>query len=127
MPEFSEKTLEHIRRPQNVGSISDADVIGEAGDPRTTNYLKMWLKVEGDQIKRITFKAYGCVPALAAGSAATGLAKGKSLGDALKFTPQDILNALGGLPPDREFCAQMAIDTLRNAIGKVNKQKGTRK
>ena len=119
MPDFSKQTIAHIKRPKNVGSLRDADSIGEAGDPRTTNYLKMWIKVNGSHIKKITFKAYGCVPALAAGSATTELADGKSINDALKLTPQDVLQALGGLPPDRKFCAKMAIDTLRDAIKKL--------
>jgi len=135
MPEFSQKTLDHIKKPRNVGSISNADAIGESGDPRTGNYLKIWIKVAGSNacqaggtpaipgrnavIEKITFKAYGCVPALAAGSAATEMAKGKTIQEALQIKADDIESALGGLPPDRKFCAKMAEEALKDAINKL--------
>ena len=93
--------------------------MGEAGNPHTGNYLKMWLKVKRNQIKRITFKAYGCAPALASGSVVTELATGKSVSEALKLTENDVLKALGGLPSERKFCAKLAIDTLKNALSKL--------
>jgi len=242
MPEFSPKTLDHIKHPRNVGSIPNADSIGESGDPRTGNYLKIWIKLGGRNIKhagwtpersqkseigdqtvgagsclrkrgqtreteesgktpaipgiganetsvipaadirnlsgavipttgnnaaipaagqsdavqstgssavipgisqdaiistaeqcdsfipgsgqnavieKITFKAYGCVPALAAGSATTEMAKGKTVSEALQNKADDIEASLGGLPPDRKFCAKMAEDALKNALRKL--------
>lgn len=119
MPEFSQQTLDHIKNPRNVGEIAGATAMGEAGNPHTGNYLKMWIKTQKNRIRRITFKAYGCAPALAAGSAVTELAKGKTTEEAGKLTDRDVLNELGGLPPERAFCAKLAIETLRNALGKL--------
>jgi len=144
VPTFSKKTQEYIRNPKNVGEIANASSVGEAGDPHTSNYLKMWIRVtagssssgvsssSGDLInektgvkadnriiEEIGFKAFGCVPAIASGSALTEMVKGKTVSYALSITPSQIEKELGGLPAERRFCCKLAIDTLKNAIAKT--------
>jgi nitrogen fixation NifU-like protein len=145
MTTFSPQLMDHLKRPRNAGSIPDAHAVGEAGDPKTTNYIKIWIRTApapgssgtspssvssesspssglsgaSPVIEKITFKAYGCAPALAAGSALTELAKGKTLSEARSITPEQVETTLGTLPPDRRFCAQMAVEALRDAVNKV--------
>jgi len=141
VPTFSKKTQEYIRNPKNVGEIANASSVGEAGDPHTSNYLKMWIRVTAGSsssgmssasgmeksdvkadnriIEEIGFKAFGCVPAIASGSALTEMVKGKTVSYALSITPSQIEKELGGLPPERRFCCKLALDTLKNAIAKT--------
>lgn len=114
-----------------MGEIANASSVGEAGDPHTSNYLKMWIRVtpgssssgasssDNRIIEEITFKAFGCVPAIASGSALTEMVKGRTVSYALSITPSQIEKELGGLPPERRFCCKLALDTLKNAIAKL--------
>lgn len=112
---YTETTIDHAMNPRNVGSIADADgfarVTGSCGDT-----MEIWLKVWNDAIKDVTFWTDGCGTSIAAGSMVTELAKGKAVADALRITPQDVLDALEGLPEESAHCALLAANTLREAI-----------
>lgn len=111
--------MDHIRHPRNAGSMPDADAVGESGAPQTSHYLKIWIKVKEGRICRVTFKAYGCAPALAAASVITELAEGMYIGEASYITPHQVETALGGLPPERRFVTKLAADALKNAVAKL--------
>ena len=101
--------------PRNVGNLQNADgfasITGPCGDT-----MEIWLKLREDQIQEATFWTDGCGTTIAAGSMTTELAKGKTAGDALKVTQQEVLDALGGLPEESEHCALLATNTLKEAV-----------
>ncbi len=113
--DYSGTVIDHAQNPRNVGSIPDADGFGDetglCGDT-----MGIWLKVDNDRIKNITFWTDGCGTTIAAGSVVTELAKGKTVIEATKLNQQTILDALGGLPEDSAHCAQLAAETLNEAI-----------
>ena len=113
--DYSDTAIDHARNPRNVGSIPNADgfgsATGECGDT-----MGIWLKVDNDRIKNITFWTDGCGTTIASGSMATELAKGKTVIEAAKIGQQTILDALEGLPDDSRHCAQLAADSLHQAI-----------
>jgi nitrogen fixation protein NifU and related proteins len=116
---YSKKLIEHFKKPANSGEIADADSYGEARNSDNGNYVKMWIKVNADDIiEDIKYKTVGCVPAIAAGSVLTGLAKGRSTESALKLGIGEVLTELGGLAPDKIHTIKLALDALKDAIGK---------
>ena len=112
---YSEKVIDHAMNPRNVGSMPDAEgftsVTGPCGDT-----MEIWLRVKADRVVDATFWTDGCGTTIAAGSMITELAKGKAVGEALKITQQDVLNASGGLPEESLHCALLAANTLKGAI-----------
>jgi len=112
---YSETVIDHAMNPRNLGTKPDADgyarVTGPCGDT-----MEVWLKVKSNTITDINFMTDGCGPSIAAGSMVTELAKGKSIGEAIKISQQDVLNALVGLPEESEHCALLSADTLKTAI-----------
>ena len=112
---YSETAIDHSMNPRNVGNMDNADglakVTGSCGDT-----MEIWLKVNNGAIANATFMTDGCGTSIAAGSMATELAKGKSVGEVWKIRPQDVLNALGGLPKESEHCALLAANTLKEAL-----------
>jgi len=112
---YSEKVIDHAMNPRNVGSMPDAEgfasVTGPCGDT-----MEIWLRVKADRVVDATFWTDGCGTTIAAGSMITELAKGKAVGEALKITQQDVLNASGGLPEESVHCALLAANTLKGAI-----------
>ncbi len=112
---YSETAIDHSMNPRNVGNIDNADglakVTGSCGDT-----MEIWLKVNNNTIANATFMTDGCGTSIAAGSMVTELAKGKSVGEVWKIRPQDVLNALGGLPKESEHCALLAANTLKEAL-----------
>ncbi len=113
---YSEKVMEHFRNPRNVGEIKDADGIGEVGNPVCGDLMKITIKVENDRISDIKFQTFGCGAAIATSSMVTELAKGLTLEEALKISRQTVADALGGLPPKKMHCSNLAADGLRRAI-----------
>lgn len=118
---YGEKVLEHFKNPHNQGSISDADGIGEVGNPVCGDMMKIYIKVnrnpEGEEIiQDIKFETLGCAAAIATSSMLTDLAKGKRIEEALKITRQDIANELGGLPEAKIHCSVLAADGLAKAV-----------
>lgn len=113
---YTKQVMKHFMHPRNVGEIKDASGVGEAGNVYCGDIMKMYIKVSKDKIKNIKFQTLGCAAAISTSSIATGLAKGKSIKDALKITNKEIVKGLGGLPPIKIHCSLLAIDALKEAI-----------
>jgi len=121
---YSPKVVEHFQNPQNVGEIEDADGIGTVGNPSCGDIMKMYIKVENDVIVDIKFKTFGCGAAIATSSITTIMAKGKSIKEALKMTRNEVADNLGGLPPIKMHCSNLATDALRSAIEDYQAKQG---
>lgn len=102
--------------PHNAYSMIDADGEGSFGDPSCGDYIDMYIKVEDNIIKEISYLVFGCTASIATSSMTSILAKGKTLDKAMLITEQDISNALGGLPEQKEHCSNLGVSALRNAI-----------
>lgn len=113
---YSKKVLALFKHPKNMGSIKDADGIGEVGNIICGDVMKLYIKVKNERIKDIKVETYGCVAAVSSSSLLTELVKGKTLDQALKVTKQDIVEKLGGLPPHKLHCSVLAVDALKKAI-----------
>ena len=113
---YSEKVMDHFRNPRNCGSIDNANGIGEVGNAKCGDIMKMYLRVENDVIEEVKFEPFGCVRAIAASSMATELIKGKKLEDALQLTNKAVVEALDGLPPQKIHCSVLAEEAIRAAI-----------
>jgi len=121
---YSEKVLEHFVSPQNVGSMLEADGEGTVGDPNCGDTLTLYVKVQDDIIIDISFLVFGCTASIATSSMTTVLAKGRSLGAALEITEQDIIDALGGLPKEKQHCSNLGVGALRKAIDNYREKQG---
>ena len=113
---YSEKVLDHFRSPRNVGEIEDADGVGSMGNPVCGDIMSIYIKVKDDKIDDIKFRTFGCGAAIATTSMITELAKGKTLDEAMEITRQDVADELGGLPPVKMHCSNLAADALHEAI-----------
>ena len=113
---YSEKVMEHFVNPRNVGEIENADGIGEVGNAKCGDIMKMYLKIENDIIVDVKFKTFGCGAAVATSSMATELVKGKTIEEALKITNKAVAEALDGLPPIKMHCSNLAEEAIRAAI-----------
>ncbi len=114
---YSKKVMDHFANPRNVGSIDDANVVVQAGDPSCGDGLLIFLKIENEAIKDIKYKIYGCGAAIATSSVASEMAMGRSLDDVLSFiTEQSIAEALDGLPEEKMHCSNLAAGALRTAV-----------
>ncbi len=120
---YSEKVMDHFRNPRNMGEMSDADAVGEVGNPVCGDLMYIYIKVKDDKIEDITFQTFGCGAAIATSSMVTELAKGKSLEEAMKITRQDVADSLDGLPPIKMHCSNLAADGLHDAINKYREKK----
>lgn len=96
---YNEKVIEHFTNPRNAGEMPDADVVGEAGNFKCGDIMKIYLKIDGDRIADIKFQTFGCGAAIASSSVLTELVKGKTLEEAQRITNKDVAEELGGLPP----------------------------
>ncbi|UCH58211.1 MAG: Fe-S cluster assembly scaffold protein NifU [Candidatus Bathyarchaeota archaeon] len=121
---YSEKVLDHFRNPRNVGEIEDADGVGTVGNPVCGDMMSIYIKVEDDRIADVKFKTFGCGAAIATTSMTTELAKGKTLDEAMKITRGDVAEELGGLPPVKMHCSNLAADALHEAIKDYRRKKG---
>jgi len=113
---YSEKVMDHFTNPRNVGEIENADGIGEVGNPKCGDIMKMYLKIDNDVITDVKFKTFGCGAAVATSSMATELVKGKTIEEALKITNQAVAEALDGLPPVKMHCSNLAEEAIKAAI-----------
>jgi nitrogen fixation NifU-like protein len=120
---YSDKVLDHFRNPRNVGELEDADGVGTVGNPVCGDLMTIYIKVEEDRISDIRFKTFGCGAAIATTSMTTELAKGKTLDEALKITREQVAEELGGLPPVKMHCSNLAADALHEAINDYRKKK----
>ncbi|MCI8820115.1 MAG: Fe-S cluster assembly scaffold protein NifU [Clostridia bacterium] len=113
---YSEKVMDHFNNPRNVGVIKDADGIGEVGNAKCGDIMKIYLKIDGDIISDVKFKTFGCGSAIASSSMATELIKGKPLSQALELTNKAVAEALDGLPAHKMHCSVLAEEAIRAAI-----------
>ena len=121
---YSEKVLDHFRNPRNVGEIEDADGVGTVGNPVCGDMMSVYIKVKDNSIEDIKFKTFGCGAAIATTSMTTELAKGKTLDEAMKITREQVAEELGGLPPVKMHCSNLAADALHDAIKDYKKKIG---
>jgi len=113
---YTEKVMEHFRNPHNMGEIPNADGVGTVGNPVCGDMMTIYIKVKDNRIEDIKFKTFGCGAAVATSSMVTDLAKGKTLEEAMKITRGDVAEELGGLPPIKMHCSNLAADALHVAI-----------
>ncbi len=113
---YSEKVMDHFRNPRNGREMDDADAKGRMGNPADGDTTEIYIKVRDDKIEDISFQTYGCAAAIATSSMLTEMAKGKTLEEAEKISRQDVADALGGLPPRKMECSNIAPDALKDAI-----------
>ncbi len=113
---YSEKVMDHFMHPRNAGEIEDADGVGEEGNLKCGDIMKVFIKVEDNIIKDIKFKTFGCAAAIATSSMATELVKGKTIEEALELTNKAVAEALDGLPPAKVHCSVLAEEAIHAAI-----------
>ena len=113
---YSEKVMDHFRNPRNVGVIEDANGIGEVGNAKCGDIMKMYLKIEDEIIKDVKFETFGCGSAIASSSMATELIKGQPVSEAMKLTNKAVAEALDGLPDYKMHCSVLAEEAIRSAI-----------
>ena len=113
---YSEKVMDHFRNPRNVGIIENADGIGEVGNAKCGDIMKIYLKIDGDIISDVKFETFGCGSAIASSSMATELIKGKPLSETLKLTNRAVAEALDGLPAHKLHCSVLAEEAIKSAI-----------
>ena len=121
---YSEKVMDHFANPRNVGELPDANGIGEVGNSRCGDIMKMYIKVENNIIVDVSFKTFGCGEAIATSSMATELIKGKSIDDALKLTNKAVMEALDGLPPVKVHCSVLAEQAIKAALSDYYRRQG---
>jgi nitrogen fixation NifU-like protein len=121
---YTEKVMEHFKNPHNMGEISDADGVGTVGNPVCGDLMTMYIKVKDNRLEDIKFKTFGCGAAIATSSMTTDLAKGKTLEEAMKISRANVAESLGGLPPVKMHCSNLAADALHAAIKDFYKKKG---
>lgn len=124
---YTEKVMEHFRNPRNMGEVLDADGVGTVGNPVCGDLMSIYIKVKDDRIDEIKFKTFGCGAAIATSSMITELAKGKTLDEAMKITRGDVADSLGGLPPIKMHCSNLAADGLHAAIQDYLKKREVKK
>ncbi len=113
---YSEKVMDHFTNPRNVGKLDDADGIGEVGNARCGDIMKIYIKVDGDIITDVKFNTFGCGSAIASSSMATEMIKGKPIAQALELTNKAVAEALDGLPAHKLHCSVLAEEAIRAAI-----------
>ena len=121
---YSEKVMDHFANPRNVGEIEDANAIGEVGNAKCGDIMKIYMKIEDDIIKEVKFKTFGCGAAVATSSMATEMVKGKTIEDALKLTNKAVMEALDGLPPAKVHCSVLAEEAINADIADYYKRLG---
>ncbi len=124
---YSEKVMQHFKKPQNMGEIPDADGVGSVGNPTCGDLMTMYIKVKDNRIEDVKFKTYGCGAAIATSSMTTELAKGKTIDEAMKISRASVADSLGGLPPVKMHCSNLAADALHAAIEDYQKKQTGKK
>ena len=121
---YSEKVMDHFRNPRNVGVIEDANGIGEVGNAKCGDLMKMYFKIEDDIIKDVKFETFGCGSAIASSSMATELIKGQPVSEAMKLTNEAVAEALDGLPDYKMHCSVLAEEAIKSALDDYHKRQG---
>ena len=113
---YSEKVMDHFRNPRNVGVIEDADGVGEVGNAKCGDIMKIYLKIDDDTVTDVKFETFGCGSAIASSSMATELIKGKPVAEVMQLTNQAVAEALDGLPDYKMHCSVLAEEAIKNAL-----------
>ena len=122
--EYSAKVMEHFTNPHNVGEIPDANGIGEIGNAKCGDIMKMYLKIENDVVVDVKFNTYGCSSAIATSSIATDMIKGQPISEVLKLTNSAVVEALDGLPAVKIHCSVLAEQAVKAALADYYKRQG---
>ena len=122
---YSEKVMDHFQHPRNVGKVEDADGVGEVGNAKCGDIMKMYIKVdENEIITDVKFNTFGCGSAIATSSMATEMIKGKSIKEALAISNKAVVEALDGLPTNKIHCSVLAEEAVKAAVEDYYKRKG---
>ena len=113
---YSEKVMDHFQHPRNVGVIEDANGVGEVGNAKCGDIMKMYLKIKDDKIEDVKFETFGCGSAIASSSMATEMIKGKSIHEAMALTNKAVAEALDGLPAHKLHCSVLAEEAIKAAV-----------
>ncbi|MCD7858953.1 MAG: Fe-S cluster assembly scaffold protein NifU [Firmicutes bacterium] len=113
---YSEKVMDHFTHPRNVGTIEDASGVGEVGNAKCGDIMKIYLKIENDIIEDVKFETFGCGSAIASSSMATEMIKGKSIHEAMRLTNKAVAEALDGLPAHKMHCSVLAEEAIKSAL-----------
>ena len=119
---YSEKVMDHFRNPRNVGTIEDADGVGEVGNATCGDIMKIFLKIENNTIVDVKFSTFGCGSAIASSSMATELIKGKSVDEAMTLTNKAVAEALDGLPAHKMHCSVLSEEAIQAALDDYHKR-----
>ena len=121
---YSDKVMDHFRNPRNVGVLEDANGIGEVGNAKCGDIMKMYLKIEDDIIQDVKFETFGCGSAIASSSMATELIKGQPLSEVRKLTNKAVAEALDGLPDYKMHCSVLAEEAIQSALADYEQRTG---
>lgn len=121
---YSEKVMDHFTNPRNVGELEDANAVGEVGNLKCGDIMKIYMKIENDVIVDCKFKTFGCGAAVATSSMATEMVKGKTVQEALALTNKAVMEALDGLPPVKVHCSVLAEEAIKSALADYYKRQG---
>ncbi|NLG83328.1 MAG: Fe-S cluster assembly scaffold protein NifU [Firmicutes bacterium] len=121
---YTDKVMDHFQNPRNVGEIESPDGVGEVGNPVCGDIMKIYLRVKDGRIEDIKFKTFGCGAAIATSSMVTEMVKGKTLEEAMTVTREAVAAALGGLPPNKMHCSNLAADAVHKAIEDYRRRRG---
>ena len=113
---YSEKVMDHFQNPRNLGKMDDADGVGEVGNAKCGDIMKMYLKIKDGKIEDVKFNTFGCASAIATSSIATEMIKGQKIEDALKLSNKAVVEALDGLPPVKIHCSVLAEEAIKAAV-----------
>ena len=113
---YTQTVMDHFMHPRNVGEIADADGVGEVGNAKCGDIMKMYLKINGNVIEDVKFETFGGGSAIASSSMATELIKGKTIDEALAVTNKQVVDALGGLPAHKLHCSVLAEESIKSAV-----------
>ncbi|WP_034802381.1 Fe-S cluster assembly scaffold protein NifU [Eubacterium sp. AB3007] len=119
---YSDKVMDHFLNPRNVGSLEDANAVGEVGNAKCGDIMKMYLKIEDDVIQDVKFETFGCGSAIASSSMATELIKGKPVSEAMQLTNKAVAEALDGLPDYKMHCSVLAEEAIQEALSNYKKK-----
>ena len=121
---YSDKVMDHFSNPRNVGELEAANAVGEVGNAKCGDIMKIYMFIEDDIIKDIRFKTYGCGAAIATSSMATEIVKGKTIAEALSLTNKAVAEALDGLPAPKLHCSVLAEEAIKSAIADYYRRQG---
>lgn len=124
MAMYSAQVMDHFANPRNVGELENADGVGEVGNPKCGDIMKIYLKIDGNVISDVKFKTFGCGAAIATSSIATEMIKGKTIDQALQLTNRAVVEALDGLPPVKLHCSVLAEQAVKSALSDYYRRQG---